>query len=186
MFWLPYLIFFGVIYILTVIPRYFLFKNKLLINKTFAFIPVYSHIRVGAFVGYKKYAVVGGICRTIGLLFCTAALISDTYFRLVAMTHFYGIMLGNWEVPNIEWLFTALMWTGLLLYVFGLCCRLLLSKKLNTAFGIRSRLLDFCGMCLPFVHEGILAFSKKQNVVMSKAVKDMTAAEYALYLRMSE
>jgi hypothetical protein len=63
---------------------------------------------------------------------------------------------------------------------------LLLSKKLNTAFGIRSRLLDFCGMCLPFVHEGILAFSKKQNVVMSKAVKDMTAAEYALYLRMSE
>jgi hypothetical protein len=186
MIFLPYIIAFAIAYVLTAIPRYFFYARKLAIPKYSALIPIYSHIKLGQLLGYPKYAVVGSVCRTAGIvLSCTSQLISQ-YIMLLKMARFYGIILGTWTAPDIDWLLSALLWTGISLYLFGACCRLLMAKKVNTLFGFSNRALNFCGMVLPFVHESILAFSKNTNVVALKSIKEMTNEEYSLYLKMSQ
>jgi hypothetical protein len=132
------------------------------------------------------YAIVGAICRAIGITSILVSVAIAQYLKMLKLAHFYGVMFGTWEPPNIEWLLSIIMWTGIALYLFGICSRLLLAKKMNIAFGCSGHILNFCGMVTPFIHETFLAFSAKENAIMSKSIKEMTNAEYALYLRMSE
>lgn len=149
-----------------------------------AIVPVASHVIVSEKLGMKNQAIICSVFRIIGAILFFGAWIVQYYLSQYYMTHFYGIMLGNFTVPDYGDLWNILSTIGALVGVFGIAGRLMICKKFSRLFGCSSKLVNFIGMLFPSVYETYLALSKKYVWLMHRPTHQMTSEEYAMYCAM--
>jgi hypothetical protein len=149
-----------------------------------AIIPVGSHIFMAERIGLKREAFICSVLRIVGLILCAGTLLAQYYLSQYYMTHFYGIMLGNFSVPDYGNLWNILSTIGALVGVFGIAGRLIVCKKLSRLFGCTNKLVNFIGMLFPSIYELYLSLSRKYVWLMQRPTHHMTSEEYAMYCAM--
>ena len=162
--------------------RIMLFKKIGWSNKSL--IPVASYIFLGEKLGLKKQAIICSTCRILGAILFFGTVIVQYYMAEYYMSHLYGIMLGNYAVPDYSNIWNVLLTAGALISAFGIAGRLLVCKKLSLMFGCTNSFINIIGMLLPSVYELYFACSKKYVWLMKKPTHNMTTEEYAMYCAM--
>lgn len=178
-----------VILLLLVISSFRMFSRIMLFRKIGwpikkALIPVASHISISEKLGLKNQAIICSICRIVGMILVFGTLIVQYYLAQYYMSHFYGIMLGNYTVPDYSNTWNVLSTAGALIGAFGMAGRLLVYKRVSRLFGCHNKIVDAIGMVFPSVYELYLACSQKYTWLMKRPTHNMTTEEYAMYCAM--
>lgn len=178
-----------VILLLLVISSFRMFSRIMLFRKIGwstkkALIPVVSHISISEKLGLKNQAIICSICRIVGVVLVFGTIIVQYYLAQYYMSHFYGIMLGNYTVPDYSAIWNILSTAGALIGALGIAGRLLVCKKFSRLFGCHNKIVDAIGMVFPSIYELYFACSQKYMWLMQRPTHQMTSEEYAMYCAM--
>lgn len=166
--------------LIRLMARALLFYRKLNMPFWKGATPFLGYLLLGKQTLSRNHCLSNLLCMGVGLGFLGGVAIWQYYQNMLTLTHAYGIILGNYTVPDYSIPWTVLMTLGAVAILAGMVYRFLILKRIMACFGTSSVLMLILGMIEPTLFYLALTMST-HNYLLNKREKDMSREEFMMY-----